>query len=171
MKNLVCILMVALTFQSFAEDMSRTESYKTAYRELADGSSKYVGGCSTHEDYQGKLFSVNKTIVQYFEPSGREEDNQKLSVLEPELIRATKKAIQNDSLATVDDLTVEKISSLKFRYLDLYRLNVGVGGGNGMFIVFNRAIKNGRVVYELMSSVMDGDVEFCDSKVWLKAGN
>lgn len=169
MKNLVYILSIALSLQSFAEDMSGTES--SVYRDLPNGSSVYMGSCSTHENYEGDLFIVNKTIIKYFEPNGSESDNKKISVLEQELIRAAMIVIQTDSLNHVDDLTVEKIFSLKFKNLDLYRLNVGVGGGNGMFLVFNRTINNGRIGYELVSYVMDGGVEFCDSKVWLKARN
>lgn len=171
MKNLVYILSLTLTLQSFAQDMSGTENYDAAYSESEDGSSYYVGGCSTHEDYFGKFFIINETLVEYFEPSDDKDDRQKISVLEPELVRAAKKVIETDSLSAVDDLTVEKISSLKFRNLNLYRLNVGVGGGNGMFLVFNRTIKNYQIVYELLSYVMDGGVEFCDSKVWLEAKN
>ncbi len=43
----------------------------------------------------------------------------------------------------------------------------GVGGGNGMYLVFNRTVTKGKIAYELMSEVFDGDVEYCDSKVWL----
>lgn len=169
MKNLFYVLTFTVSLQSFAEDMSRTENYKTAYRDLADGTSEYIGACSTHEDHQDKLFVVTKTLVKYFTPTNTADTNRRLSVLEPELIGATEQALQD--ISGVDDFTAEKISSLKLGNLDLYRLNVGVGGGNGMFLVFNRTIKNAHVVYELMSMVMDGDIEFCDSKVWISTKN
>jgi hypothetical protein len=170
MNKILSIVFFALSVNSFAVDMAKTESYKTAYKELKDGSSIYVGKCSTHQGYEKKYYKITKTLVEYFEPGydSRESDTQKhILHLESELIEATKTHLQFDSIADVDDLTVEKIESTKFKGLDLFRLNIGVGGGNGMYVVFNRTIKNRKVNYELMSSIMDGDVEFCDSKVWL----
>jgi hypothetical protein len=34
--------------------------------------------------------------------------------------------------------------------------------------VYARSVKNGKISYEKLSNVFDGDVEFCDKKVWLK---
>ena len=170
MKSLLTLSLLALSFQSFAVDMSKTESWKTAYKELADGSSEYIGKCSTHQDYEGKHFKLTKTLVKYFEPSydNRENDTKKhLKNIDPKLIKAVVEHLKFDTIADVDDLTIETIESKTFKNLDLIRLNIGVGGGNGMFVVFNKVTKNNKVTYELMSSVMDGDVEFCDSKVWL----
>lgn len=171
MKNLLIAIFALSTSVSFAADMSKTESYKTAYKELADGSNVYVGKCSTHQDYENKFFKVTKTLVPYFEPGydARETDTiNHTSNLEKELIEATKNHIQFESLADVDDLTVETITSTKFKGLNLYRLNIGVGGGNGIFAIFNRVVTKSGIKYELISSIMDGDVNFCDSKVWLK---
>jgi hypothetical protein len=171
MKILLALLALTLTQNTFASDMSRTEDYRHAYKELKDGSNQYIGGCSTHQDYEGSQFIVTKTIIEYFEPSydsPQTDVAKRIHKIEKELVDATLLHLKYDSLADVDDLTVEKIVSKKFKKLDLFRLNIGVGGGNGMYLVFNREVVNGKIVYELMSDVFDGDVEFCDSKIWLK---
>jgi len=67
----------------------------------------------------------------------------------------------------IDDMTVESLSHALFTGLDLIRFNLGVGGGNGGYIVFNK-VKNGpAVTYELMSYSFDSDLSYCDKKVWL----
>lgn len=171
MRHTFILLSFALTLNVFAKDMSRTESYKDAYKELPDGSTEYIGRCSTHQDYENKHFKVTETIIEYFEPEydmTEAEFEKKTSRMDKELKKTLVTKLQFDSLKDVDDLTLEKIVSLSFKGLDLYRLNIGVGGGNGMFLVFNKTKKNGKVLYELLSDIFDGDIEFCDSKVWLK---
>lgn len=151
--------------------MSRTETYEQAYRELKDGTNVYVGGCSLHQDYEKKKFYVTKTLVKYFEPYGMsaEEFKKKVKNAEPELLEIAGKDAGAESITDVDDLAIEKIKITKLEGLDLYRLNIGVGGGNGMYLVYNRTIVEGKPQYELLSNVFDGDVEFCDSKVWIKS--
>jgi len=171
MRHTFILLSFALTLNVFAKDMSRTESYKDAYKDLPDGSTEYIGRCSTHQDYENKHFKVTETIIEYFEPEydmTEAEFEKKTARMDKELKKTLVAKLQFDSLKDVDDLTLEKIVSLSFKGLDLYRLNIGVGGGNGMFLVFNKTKKNGNVQYELLSDVFDGDIEFCDSKVWLK---
>ncbi len=171
MHKSILTLVVFLSLNSFAKDMSRTESYKDAYKELPDGSSEYIGKCSTHQDYENKHFKVTKTIIEYFEPDydmTEAEFDQKTKSMEKELKDTLVTKLQFDSLKDVDDLTLEKITSKTFKNLDLYRLNIGVGGGNGMYLVFNRTVSKGKIQYHLMSDVFDGDIEFCDSLVWLK---
>ena len=73
-----------------------------------------------------------------------------------------------DYLSDADDITLEKAVSSRFPKLDLYRFNIGVGGGNGYYEFYNRSLKNGKPVYTKLSNVFDGDVEYCDSLVWLK---
>lgn len=171
MRNSLFALTLLLTLNSFAKDISRTESYKDSHKELPDGSSEYIGKCSTHQDYENKHFKVTKTIIEYFEPEydmTEEQFDLKTRKMEKELKETLVKKLQFDSLKDVDDLTLEKIVSKTFKNLDLYRLNIGVGGGNGMYLVLNRVISKGKIEYHLMSDVFDGDVEFCDSLVWLK---
>ncbi|MBC7714441.1 MAG: hypothetical protein H7177_13940 [Rhizobacter sp.] len=172
MKNSILILSLLLAYGAQAKDMSGTESYKESTKEMEDGSVVYIGKCSTHQDYEKKYFTVDETLVKYFEPRDvtQAQMEKKLKNVEKELIvAAAKGANQEDAtLSDVDDLTVEKITSTKFAGLDLYRLNIGVGGGNGMFLVYNRILKGKTPVYELISNVFDGDLEFCDSAVWIK---
>jgi hypothetical protein len=137
MKSALLTLTVIISFSTFAKDMSRTETYKDAYRDQADGSSQYIGGCSLHQEYEGKLFIVTKTIVESYEPeyeAPKKETMKKLKNIEIELLMATAEGSDGDIadfFSGVDDFTLEKITSTKFNGLDLYRWNIGVGGGNG----------------------------------------
>ena len=159
------LVLVALSFSAFAQDMSRTETYEQGYRENSDGSTTYIGGCGLHQDYESKLFTVSNTIIEYFEPYGMKKADlaNKIKPADKKLIAAVEKAVEM-SVAEVDDLKLETLKSDRFSDLKLYRFNVGVGGGNGIYFVFEKT-KNG---YKLLSQVMDGDVQFCDKKVWIK---
>lgn len=159
------LLLSLLSLSAFAQDMSKTEDWDASYREESDGSTTYIGGCGLHQDYEGKNFVKAGTIVKYFEPSQftPAEIKKKLSKADPVLVKKIEDG-QEGFLEGVDDLTIEKLNSKKFATLDLYLVNMGVGGGNGIIFVYNKT-KTG---YELLSQVMDGDVEFCDKKVWIK---
>ncbi len=174
MKSTLITLALLLSTNAFSKDMSRTETYDESYRELEDGSNEYIGGCSVHQDYEGKLFKVTKEIVESYEPEYKGPvagTMEKLKHVEKELLAATAQD-SGDGVAeffhNVDDFTLEKISHKTIKGLDLYRWNIGVGGGNGYYEVYNRTEVKGKVKYEKLSNVFDGDVEFCDSKVWLK---
>lgn len=166
MKQSIFILSLLLSFSAMAKDMSKTETYEEAYKEV-NGYSVYVGTCSLHPDREA--FTTDKTLVEYFEPGYEmtmKEFLEKVKPLETELLTEADKIVEG--LPNVDDFTATKITSTKALGLDLYSLNIGVGGGNGMILTYNRVVKNGKVQYELMSDIMDGDVNFCDSKVWFK---
>lgn len=172
MKNTLIALSLLLSFNVFAKDMSRTEKYEDAYVELEDGSTQYVGGCSLHQDYEGKLFTVDSVIVETFEPEYNNQAStmKKLKHVEAGLLKAAAEGSGNDAaefFASVDDITLEKITSKVFKGLNLYRFNLGVGGGNGYYEVYNRIEKKGVVSFVRLSNVFDGDVEYCDSSVWL----
>lgn len=171
MKLTLIALTMIVSFSSFAQDMSRTEKYEDTYRELEDGSTEYIGGCSVHQDYEGKLFDVTATIVKSFEPSWKnpKETMKKLSHVEKELLEAAAGGEKiEDFYANVDDVGLEKIESRVFKKLDLYRFNIGVGGGNGYYAVFEREVVKGKVTFTQLSNVFDGDIEYCDKSVWLK---
>lgn len=159
------LLLALVSFSALAQDMSKTEDWDSAYREESDGSTTYIGGCGTHQEYKGKNFTTGATIVKYFEPSqfSKDQIQKKLAKVDPKLIAVIEDG-DKDFIEGVDDLTIEKLNSKVFRNLDLYLVDMGVGGGNGIIFVYNKT-KTG---YELMSRVMDGDVEFCDKKVWIK---
>lgn len=167
MKSTIICLIALFSFQTLASDMSRTETYDEAYRELSDGSNEYIGGCSTHQDYEGKKFIVTKTLVKYFEPRdfSKSELANKLKTVEKELIE---KIGGLEFIADADDLTLEKIQHKNLKHLDLYRANIGVGGGNGYYEVYARTKVKGVVKYLVLSHVFDGDIEYCDSLVWNK---
>lgn len=169
MKNSLIILSLLLSFAATAKDMSRTEHWEDVYKELEDGSVAYVGACSVHGDKNMTI--ATQTLVEYFEPSyemTRPEFLAAVKPLEMELITAMEsQGILSNLPEGIDDFYAEKIQHTTIKGLDLYLLNIGVGGGNGMILVFNRTVKNGRPVYEFMSEVFDGDIEYCDSKVWL----
>jgi hypothetical protein len=162
--NKLLFLALFFSFSAFAQDMSRTEG-SDVWVEAGDGTIWYDGKCSLHEDYEDVHFEVKKTLVPYFETFklSKKEIRSQLKDLDPALVAAASKRI-GGGITNTDDITVEKIDSLSFDGLDLFRFNVGIGGGNGVFIVFNKTRKG----YELMSQVMDSDIEYCDKKVWLK---
>lgn len=171
MKNSLILLSLLLSFTATAKDMSRTEHYDDVYKEQEDGSVVYVGKCSIHPDKVGVNYLDKETLVEYFDSDNgrltREEFLKKTTALETELTDAAGLRTGSEMPIGIDDFTADKIESTTFKGLNLYRLNIGVGGGNGMILVYNREVKNGKPVYELMAEVMDGDVEYCDSKVWL----
>lgn len=167
MKLVILAALLITSTQLFAQDMSRTETYEEAYQDMEDGSSMYVGGCSLHQEFEGTKFVVTQEIVEYFEPESDEvaDYNRRMKHVDPKLIAAVMPIVGwGDSLIEADDITLEKIESLLFPHLDLYRFNIGVGGGNGFYAVLSKVGSH----YEVLSHVFDGDVEYCDKKVWTK---
>lgn len=171
MKHSFLLLILLLSFSVSAKDMSRTENADEVYKVQEDGSVKYIGACSVHQDMAGVNFLVNETLVDYIDLTDseltREEFLKQTSQLDIELINAAEKRASVEFPEGLDDFSADKIESTKFKGLDLYRLNIGVGGGNGMYLIYNRAVSKGKVSYKLMAKVFDGDVNYCDSKVWL----
>jgi hypothetical protein len=148
---------------------------------MPDGSSRYVGKCSTHEDYEKFYFKTKKVLQKYAEPNDLSEAEIKgmLSKFDKEVITLVLKSLNmfEISIASseiiilkdyIDDITVDSISSVVHPELDLIRFNVGVGGGNGSFMVFNKIKKGSNVAYEMMSYTFDSDLNYCDQKVWLQ---
>ncbi|MCE3013799.1 MAG: hypothetical protein LW878_12100 [Proteobacteria bacterium] len=166
MKLFIAFSALFVFSQAFAQDMSRTESYRQAYRQNADGSSTYVGGCSLHEAYEDKKFSVTSTIIEYFEPDyqmPQEKILKKLSVMGPQLLEAVMEYIAYDGEIGFDDLTLETIK-FKHSSQSFFRFNIGVGGGNGQYLTYLQTQSG----FKLVTHTFDGDLEFCDKKVWLK---
>ena len=125
-----------------------------------------MGGCSLHEDYEDKKFSVTDTIIKYFGPDYNMPQDKllkKLSVMGPKLLAAVMDHITYDGEIGFDDLTLETIK-YKHSAQTFARFNIGVGGGNGQYVTFLRVNNN----YKLVAHTFDGDLEFCDKKVWLK---
>ncbi len=171
MKLTLIALTMMVSFSSFAQDMSRTEKYEDSYRDLEDGSTEYIGGCSLHQDYEGKLFDVKDVVLKSFEPSWKnpKDTMKKLKHVELALLEAATGGEGIEEFYTnVDDVGIERITSRVFKHLDLYRFNIGVGGGNGYYSVFSREVIKGQVTYTNLSYIFDGDIEFCDQSVWLK---
>lgn len=168
MKSLITLLvMAAVSYSTMAQDMSRTEDYDSSYEQQADGTHMYIGKCTVHQDYENKKFKVTETLVNYFEPQdlSDREYNKKMRKIEKELILEAGHG-DEEFLRKADDITIEKIKGSETPDLNLYRLNVGVGGGNGMYIILNRTVINGKVNYEFLAEIFDGDVEYCDQKIW-----
>jgi hypothetical protein len=178
-------LVVASLFMAghaLAQDVSSKEDYKSSHIELADGSTRYVGKCSTHEDYENVLFKTDKVLQSYVSPSDMTDaqierllaklDSSLLAKVfkKLELDKMDEKAMSNKEILKeyVDDITVEKISSTIFPELQLVRFNVGVGGGNGAYLVFNQTVKAEKTTYKLMSYTFDADLNYCDRAVWLQ---
>lgn len=168
MKHALFSILFLMSLNSYAADMSRTEKYEDTYSTDAEGNEIYTGGCSVHQDFENKKFIVTKTVVKYFEPRDYSPVGfrKQMKGVDKELMIAALSNTGIDDLNDADDITVETIKSTVFNGLDLWRLNIGVGGGNGMFLVYNKTLVNGKPSYELMSNIFDGDIEYCDSKVW-----
>jgi hypothetical protein len=181
MKSLsLLVLMGMFASTSFAQDMSQTENYKDAYQEMPDGSSRYVGKCKTHEDKKGKTFKMGKTILKTIYPQeyDQSEVNALVNKIGADLFLKSMIAFFGDSFEVgslalakkefpglSDDMTVEQILLLDKPEMELIRVNMGYGGGNGGYAVF--LMKNGKVVKQL-SETGDGSLEFCDKLVWKK---
>ena len=161
-----------------AQNMAETERYDDVYTDMPDGSSRYVGKCSTHEDYENKFFGRDRLIQKYISPSDLSPAEMKkvLAKFDKVLIKQVLSVLEMDDMSStddvvsifmdyIDDLTVDAISHSENASLDLIRFNVGVGGGNGSYIIFSK-VKN-KAEYELMSYTFDSDLNFCDKKVWL----
>jgi hypothetical protein len=176
-KSLIFGSLLAISLNSFAQDMSQTEDTETAYTTRSDGTSLYVGRCSTHEDYETHFYQIKKTIQNTIEPAEVSSETLKKAMarfdqamLETLVQRLGLREIAgaNSSLLEifqemVDDFTVETIS-LSNQSLDLIRFNVGIGGGNGAYVVFKQEAKG---QHRLISHTMDSDLLFCDRSVWM----
>lgn len=163
---LSCFILVS---SAFAQDMSRTEDINDAYRSMPDGSSKYVGSCLTHEDYEGVNFKSSITILSTIEPRdlSQNELNRALSKIDSSLLIEISKKLDfslSDFRDFVDDITIDKIQMSKYMTRSFVRANVGVGGGNGSYLIFSKVGSS----YKLMSQTFDGDLEFCHYEVWMK---
>ncbi len=170
MKVLITLLTLSLTSLAMAQDMSRTQSWEESYREEEDGSSRYIGGCSMHESYEGETFTIGKTIVKYFEPGYRETEAQvlaRMGQVEAPLLTLVAEHV-GEGFPHVDDFTMVKIHSLRFPELNLYRFSIGVGGGNGMFLVYQKLGRGAEATYKLVTDTFDGDLNFCDRAVWME---
>ncbi len=169
-KRLVVTIIVTLSASAFAQDMSQTERYEDAYQTNTDGSSEYIGACTTHEDYEGKNFKQSSIILETLIPGdfSKEELKRRLMRIDSSLLNQIAERLDfnlNDFKDFVDDITIDRIQMSKFSTSNFVRANVGVGGGNGSFLVFSQVGKT----YTLMSQTFDKDVEFCDLKVWMKS--
>ena len=167
---------------SYAQDMSRTETVADAYVDTPDGGSKYVGHCTTHDDYDHNLLSTLQVIQKYQDLQNvtPEEVRTLISKVDSKLLRKVLHDIQavdkDGHFSTnfkmiyggfLDDITIETIADKAFPSLNLIRFNVGVGGGNGIIVTYR---KHGNA-YRLVSQIMDGDVQFCDKAVWSESAH
>lgn len=169
MKRLTLLGLVTSLFFSFsilAQDMSQTEDWQEAYDPIT---TDYIGGCSTHRDYDDKLFTRAEVLVGYFEPwfLSAEEVKVKLERLEAELIAIVENEYGDEAFTFADDIAVDRIAHYIFPHLDLYRVNIGTGGGNRMHLFYARLDNKSVVSYQKISDIFDGDVNYCDQSVWL----
>ena len=176
MKKVIFSLLFLVSSTSFAQDMSTSEAYQDAYREMPDGSTKYVGKCKTHEDQKGKFFKISKVIQKYVEPSEFSADEVKKvldkaggmsvgRILMKEFFDekySSDTELLNAFTQYVDDITIENITVKDSTDLNLIRFNVGYGGGNGGFLVLLKTSSG----YQKMSLTGDGELSYCDQMVW-----
>ena len=170
-------LLVAISIPAFAQNMATTETYEQSSIDMPDGTSRYIGKCSTHEDYYKFYYKTEKVLQRTVSPGDMEEAKiaEVIKKFDPVLVKQVLKEMElydvagpNESETSifknyVDDITVDVVKHLIFPELDLIRFNVGVGGGNGGYLIYNKVSTS----YNLMSKTFDGDLSFCDKKVWL----
>ena len=177
MKKILILFTVMIASTSFAQDMSASENASQAYRQLKDGSSLYVGKCKTHEDQLGKYFYVSQVIQERTESDQFTDKTVKAiadkvgviafrimmkSFFDDLVDMSTTVSMLHDFQEYADDITIERIHLLSGNHLELIRFSVGYGGGNGGYLVLLKTPYG----FEKMSLTNDGDLEFCDLKVW-----
>lgn len=171
MKKSLLLISLLLSFAVTAKDMSKTENPNDVYKETPQGTLEYIGACSVHEDMKDTHFKVTNVLVKYMDLNdgklSRQEFLEATKILEIDIVNKAESYIGVSIPQGIDDFRADKIESTKITGLDLYRLNIGIGGGNGMYLIYNRSVIDGLVNYELMSETFDGEVKLCDSKVWL----
>jgi hypothetical protein len=182
MLKALLVLSVVMSGSAFAQNMASSEQYRDAYVDMPDGSSRYVGKCSTHEDYDKFYFKSKKVVQKYVEPSDMTPAQIKtmLAKFDKGLITQILKVLQMDDIAGenvdqvtifkdyIDDISATTVAHEVFPDLNLIRFSVGVGGGNGGYLVFNQSVKGTKTTYDLMSYTFDSDLNYCDKKVWLQ---
>jgi hypothetical protein len=176
------VLSVFMACSAFAQDMSKLEDYKNSYLELKDGSSRYIGKCSTRESYEKFYFKTSQILQKVVEPSEMSENQLQALVkkVDEKLMKMVISKLELDEIAGdkatmidilrdyVDDISVDSITHAIFSDLNLIRFNVGVGGGNGGYIVFNQVKEGAQTSYRLMSFTFDSELRYCDRAVWLQ---
>jgi len=176
------VLSLFMASSAFAQDISKLENYKNSYLELKDGSSRYVGKCSTHESYEKFYFKTTKILQKVVEPAEMSEVQLQAFIkkVDVKLMKMVIKRLELDEMAGdrasvidilrdyVDDISVDSITHAIFTDLNLIRFNVGVGGGNGGYLVFNQVKEGAQTSYQLMSFTFDSELRYCDRAVWLQ---
>ena len=178
----IVVLSLIIMSSAFAQDMSRLENYKNSYIDLKDGSSRYVGKCSTHESYEKFYFKTSQILQKVVEPSEMSQTQLQALVnkVDEKLLKLVINRLELDEMAGdkaavidilkdyVDDISVDTITHAIFSDLNLIRFNVGVGGGNGGYLIFNQIKDGGQTSYQLMSFTFDSELRYCDRAVWLQ---
>lgn len=176
LKSLV-IFSLLICSQAFAQDMSRTETFESSYRSMPDGSTKYVGRCTTHDDYQRVYFKTNKVFQKYADIDSLSDLQiknliarfdkdllvQVLKTLDMYDIAGAKASIPEIFRDYIDDFYGETITHVSYPGTILTRVGFGVGGGNGGYMVFAKTAAG----YKMLSYTFDGDLNFCDKTVWI----
>lgn len=181
MFKMLLALSVVFSGSVMAQNMAETEDYRTANIDMPDGSSHYVGKCSTHEDYENFYFKTEKVLQKYISPADLSDAELKkvLAKFDKAVIKQVLTTFDMYDIAGngsdfsifkdyIDDMTVESIGHVVRPDLNLVRFSVGVGGGNGGYVVFNKVKDGSKVTYEMMSYTFDSDLNYCNKKVWLQ---
>jgi hypothetical protein len=174
---LIALFSVIFYTNSYAQDVSRSESVDQAYRQLPDGSTMYVGKCKTHEDWKGKSFKVSGVVLDRVSTEGmRFEAAKKIhdQIGAPAFRMMMKEYFGNladlssnqktikEFIDYADDLEIDVIQLIHQPSIEFIRFNVGFGGGNGGFLVLQKTASG----WKKISSTEDGDLNYCDATVW-----
>lgn len=173
----LAILVFIFCFQVNAQDMSKTETFESSYLDMPDGSSKYVGRCTTHEDYKNVYFKSKNVFQKYVEIDSLTDLQIKnmmarfdkailvkvLKTLELYEVAGSGTSMGEIFKNYVDDFMGEVMTHESYPNTTFIRIGFGVGGGNGGYMVFSKTSQG----IKLLSYTFDSELVYCDRSVWL----
>ncbi len=164
--KLVIGLSLFVASTSFAQNMVNAD-IKDPYKDMPDGSSVYVGKCKTHEDRKDLYRVVKKiqTTIDRYDSQWTNKIRRAIDKVGTEAFMIMAKSFWSsipEFIENADDLTIERITLNGIPEMDLIRFNVGYGGGNGGYIVLEKTSSG----YRKMSVTNDGNLDYCDKRVW-----
>ena len=155
MKLIISILFSITCFNAFA-------NINNEYRKNKDGSLTYIGSCLLHEDYNDIKFDAVEIVpyteyptAKFFKSLTPLQKKLAIYVYQEELEMSPDD--EPFDLDGFDDISFDLIK-IKKSTRTLYRVNYGVGNGNGGHTTF-RVLSSEKV--EVVTRTFDGDLLYC----------
>lgn len=151
------IVLSLLTLNVLASDYVLNDDYTYTY----------VGSCSLHEDYEHAMFRTIKVLVptEYYPGvdfyKSLDPVSKDLFARTYELAMYEGFDLKNlENWRSLDDIEITQIVHYSTGE-ELYRVNYGVGGGNGGFLTFS-VTPNSPEVYTVVAHTFDQDIYDCN---------